>query len=80
MLTAIAMKGRDKPYNVSDGLKLYLYVVPIGAKYSRLNNRHRQRNKPLSLFCFHHWTQSNARCPTIRSTLRSAALAMPRMK
>jgi hypothetical protein len=52
MLTAIAikaMKGRYKPYKVSDGLGLYLHVVPSGARYWRLNYRHRQRNKTLSL-------------------------------
>ena len=52
MLTAVAikaMKGRERPYKVSDGRGLYVYVVPTGAKYWRLNYQFRQKTKTLSL-------------------------------
>lgn len=52
MLTAVAIKaakGRAKPYKLTDSLGLHLLVTPSGAKYWRLNYRHREKHKTLAL-------------------------------
>ena len=52
MLTAVAIKaakGRTKPYKLTDRLGLHLLVTPSGAKYWRLNYRHREKHKTLAL-------------------------------
>ncbi|QDC36397.1 tyrosine-type recombinase/integrase [Sphingobium fuliginis] len=50
-LTAVAIKaakGRDKPYKLTDGDGLFLYVTPKGGRYWRMNYRHLGKQKTLA--------------------------------
>ncbi|WP_176595382.1 integrase arm-type DNA-binding domain-containing protein [Sphingobium sp. 15-1] len=50
-LTAVAIKaakGRDKPYKLTDGDGLFLYVTPNGGRYWRMNYRHLGKQKTLA--------------------------------
>lgn len=50
-LTAIAIKnakGHDKPYKLTDGDGLFLYVTPSGGRYWRMNYRHLGKQKTLA--------------------------------
>jgi integrase len=50
-LTAVAIKaakGRDKPYKLTDGDGLFLYVTPRGGRYWRMNYRHLGKQKTLA--------------------------------
>ncbi|MBG6119449.1 MULTISPECIES: tyrosine-type recombinase/integrase [unclassified Sphingobium] len=43
-----AAKGRDKPYKLTDGDGLFLYVAPNGGRYWRMNYRHLGKQKTLA--------------------------------
>ncbi len=43
-----AAKGRDKPYKLTDGDGLFLYVAPNGGRYWRMNYRHLSKQKTLA--------------------------------
>ena len=50
-LTAVAIKaakGRDRPYKLTDGDGLFLYVTPNGGRYWRMNYRHLGKQKTLA--------------------------------
>lgn len=50
-LTAVAIKaakGRAKPYKLTDGDGLFLYVTPNGGRYWRMNYRHLGKQKTLA--------------------------------
>src|SRR3546814_15213171 len=50
-LTAVSIKnakGRAKPYKLTDGDGLFLYVTPNGGRYWRMNYRHLGRQKTLA--------------------------------
>ena len=50
-LTAVAInkaKGRAKPYKLTDGDGLFLYVTPNGGRYWRMNYRHMGKQKTLA--------------------------------
>lgn len=41
-------KGREKPYKLTDGDGLFLYVTPNGGRYWRMNYRHMGKQKTLA--------------------------------
>lgn len=43
-----AAKGRDKPYKLTDGDGLFLYVAPNGGRYWRMNYRYLGKQKTLA--------------------------------
>ena len=43
-----AAKAREKPYKITDGDGLFLYVTPSGGRYWRMNYRHLGKQKPLA--------------------------------
>ncbi|ODU27241.1 integrase arm-type DNA-binding domain-containing protein [Sphingopyxis sp. SCN 67-31] len=50
-LTAVSIKnakGRKKPYKLTDGDGLFLYVTPNGGRYWRMNYRHHGKQKTLA--------------------------------
>lgn len=63
-LTALAPKNaapRDKPYKMTDGQGLYLFVMPSGSKLWRMNYRHHGRQKTLAIGAFPSVTLADAR-------------------
>src|SRR5690606_32524261 len=54
-LTAVSIKnakGRAKPYKLTDGDGLFLYVTPNGGRYWRMNYRHLGKQKTLAFGVF----------------------------
>lgn len=64
MLTILECKNakpRDKPFRLSDGLGMYLEVMPTGAKYWRLKYRFAGKEKRLALGVFPETSPADAR-------------------
>jgi integrase len=61
-VTAInAVKSRDKPYKLTDGLGLYLLVAPTGGRLWRMNYRFLGQQKTLSLGSYPEVSLAKAR-------------------
>ena len=63
-LTAVAIKaakGRDKPYKLTDGDGLFLYVTPNGGRYWRMNYRHLGKQKTLAFGVYPDTSLADAR-------------------
>lgn len=68
-----ALKPREKPYKMSDGEGLYLYVTPAGGRLWRLKYRHAGKEKRLSLGPWPDITVEAARAKALeaRAALRA---------
>ncbi|SFG42045.1 protein of unknown function [Novosphingobium sp. CF614] len=63
-LTAVAIKnakGRAKPYKLTDGDGLFLYVTPNGGRYWRMNYRHLGKQKTLAFGVYPDTSLAEAR-------------------
>ncbi len=63
-LTAVAInkaKGRAKPYKLTDGDGLFLYVTPNGGRYWRMNYRHHGKQKTLAFGVYPYTSLAEAR-------------------
>lgn len=63
-LTAVAIKnakGVAKPYKLSDSDGLFLYVMPNGGRYWRMNYRHMGKQKTLAFGVYPDTSLADAR-------------------
>jgi integrase len=63
-LTAVSIKnakGRKKPYKLTDGDGLFLYVTPNGGRYWRMNYRHHGKQKTLAFGVYPDTSLADAR-------------------
>ena len=56
-----AIKSKDKPFKVTDGMGLYMLVMPNGAKYWHFRYRLNQKQQTLALGVFPQVTLDAAR-------------------
>lgn len=76
-LTAIAInntRSRAKPYKLSDERALYLLVTPAGGKYWRMQYRHLDKDKTLSLGVWPEVSLAEGLSPAAEKKLKRAQI------